>query len=359
MPIDVQLIVVGGKAKKAKVAITLPTVIGRSRGAGLTVAHPMISRRHCELFDADGLLMIRDLGSLNGTVVAGQRIKQSPLPPDAEFVVGPLTFRAQYAYKGDLSKLPPSVLAEPDAATEAAVAETEAPDFEVADEPAPTPPDVAASAQKEPSPRTYEDDVLDFLSEQDEDVHAEAAKEEPEPELTPPPQNRTLRLKPTANATPHKPHASKVTVEGPAANVEPVEMSTADFLPIEEPPVMAAAVEESVEVAKKPVGQSAGDAGADLQKSAVAKKPRKGSWLGAMLRPSKEKSADPEPRVKKSPTPQSSGADANAADEDVVAFFAEPEAEPAAKTAPAPQKTSSSSAIFDEFLNDLDPPEKR
>ena len=119
MPIQVRLIVVGGKASKAEVALKLPSVIGRSREAGLTVAHPMVSRRHCEVFEVDGLLMIRDLGSLNGTVCGGQRVKESPLPPDAEFTVGPLTFRAQYQCRRDLSKLPPPVLAEPDVAVTA------------------------------------------------------------------------------------------------------------------------------------------------------------------------------------------------------------------------------------------------
>ncbi len=110
---DAKLIVIGGKASKGSVALKLPTVIGRGREVGLTVAHPMISRRHCELFEADGLLMVRDLGSLNGTVIDGRRIKESPLPPEGEFAVGPLTFRAQYEYEGDLDALPDAVLADP------------------------------------------------------------------------------------------------------------------------------------------------------------------------------------------------------------------------------------------------------
>ena len=139
MPIQVRLIVVGGKASKADVALKLPSVIGRSREAGLTIAHPMVSRRHCEVFEADGLLMIRDLGSLNGTLVAGQRIKESPLPPDSEFTVGPLTFRTQYQCQGDLSKLPPPVLAEQDVAVAAPSAPVEpaAPDVQVVNEPSP------------------------------------------------------------------------------------------------------------------------------------------------------------------------------------------------------------------------------
>ena len=132
---DAKLIVVGGKASKGSISLKLPTIIGRSQKASLTVAHPMVSRRHAELFEADGLLMIRDLGSLNGTRIDGRRIKEAPLPPDADFMIGPLTFRAKYEYKGDLSKLPATVPAEEadrDAATTQAWGES--PDFELFDD---------------------------------------------------------------------------------------------------------------------------------------------------------------------------------------------------------------------------------
>ncbi len=110
---QLKLIVVGGKANKGSVALRPPAVIGRSRQAELTVAHPMISRRHCEIYEVDGLVMVRDLGSLNGTVVEGQRIEESPLCPGNEFSLGPLTFRAEYEYKGELDSLPAPRLAEP------------------------------------------------------------------------------------------------------------------------------------------------------------------------------------------------------------------------------------------------------
>jgi pSer/pThr/pTyr-binding forkhead associated (FHA) protein len=109
---DAELIVIGGNANKAKVSLKLPTVIGRSRGIGLTVAHRMVSRRHCEVYENDGVLMVRDLGSLNGTLMDGKRIKEAALAPDAEFCVGPLTFRAHYHYEGDLDKLPAPVFDE-------------------------------------------------------------------------------------------------------------------------------------------------------------------------------------------------------------------------------------------------------
>jgi predicted component of type VI protein secretion system len=104
---EVQLIVIGGKASKREITLKLPAIVGRSREADLTIAHPMVSRQHCQLFEADGLLMVRDLGSLNGTVVAGQRVSEAAIPPDGEFTIGPLSFRAKYEYQGDLSAKPP------------------------------------------------------------------------------------------------------------------------------------------------------------------------------------------------------------------------------------------------------------
>lgn len=158
---DAELTVVGGKASKESVSLNLPTVIGRSRQAALTVAHPMVSRRHAELFEKDGLLMIRDLGSLNGTRIDGQRIKEAPLPPGAEFSVGPLTFQARYEYKGDLSKLPAIVPAE-DAARESESTQAwgESPDFELLDDepPAKTP------AKEKPEKKTSGDPFEDLLN---------------------------------------------------------------------------------------------------------------------------------------------------------------------------------------------------
>ena len=101
---DARLVIVGGKANKREVVLNLPTIIGRSREAGLTIAHPMVSRQHCELFEDNGVLMVRDLGSLNGTFVRKQRIAEAaPLLPNEEFTVGPLTFRAEYDYVGEIA----------------------------------------------------------------------------------------------------------------------------------------------------------------------------------------------------------------------------------------------------------------
>ncbi len=114
------LVVVGGKTDKRRVLIDLPATIGRSREADLTVAHPMVSRKHCELYEADGLLMVRDLGSLNGTLVAQEKVTDTPLRPDDEFSVGPLTFRVEYEYAGQAFVPAPPPPVETPPATEAA-----------------------------------------------------------------------------------------------------------------------------------------------------------------------------------------------------------------------------------------------
>ena len=161
---DAKLIVVGGKASKGTVSLKLPTVIGRSRQAGLTVAHPMISRQHAEVYEVAGLLMIRDLGSLNGTVIDGRRIKEAPLPPDAEFTIGPLTFQAKYEYKGDLSKLPPPVLAdEPHGDAAPTEAWGESPDFELLDDEPPAKP-AAQEKPAKPSKQSSGDPFEDLLN---------------------------------------------------------------------------------------------------------------------------------------------------------------------------------------------------
>jgi pSer/pThr/pTyr-binding forkhead associated (FHA) protein len=99
MPIQPKLTIVGGKASKGVVTLKLPAQIGRHRDAALKIAHRTVSRKHCELFEVDGLLMVRDLGSLNGTYVKGRRVND----------IGPLTFRVSYGYAGDHTTIPPIV----------------------------------------------------------------------------------------------------------------------------------------------------------------------------------------------------------------------------------------------------------
>lgn len=102
---EAKLVVVGGKANRSEVKLKLPTMIGRGRDADLTVAHATVSRHHCMIFELDGALVVRDNGSLNGTVIDGKRVQESLLKPGQMLTIGPLTFRAEYEHNGHFPEL--------------------------------------------------------------------------------------------------------------------------------------------------------------------------------------------------------------------------------------------------------------
>ncbi len=92
-----KLAVVGGDAKTTEVNLRLPCVIGRGREVTLTLPHPLVSRRHCEIFERDGRLYVKDLGSLNGTFINNTKIVgEQVLNPNQLLTLGNVTFRAQY-----------------------------------------------------------------------------------------------------------------------------------------------------------------------------------------------------------------------------------------------------------------------
>jgi pSer/pThr/pTyr-binding forkhead associated (FHA) protein len=93
---EAKLVVVGGDVKASEIRLTVPAVLGRSQQADVRLPHPLVSRRHCEITESDGLLRIRDLGSLNGTFVDNQRIRESVLKPQQVFAIGPIVLRAVY-----------------------------------------------------------------------------------------------------------------------------------------------------------------------------------------------------------------------------------------------------------------------
>ncbi len=54
---------------------SFPVVLGRGRGADITVEDTGVSRRHLEIVEQDGVYLAVDLGSTNGSYVDGQRLQ--------------------------------------------------------------------------------------------------------------------------------------------------------------------------------------------------------------------------------------------------------------------------------------------
>ena len=68
------------------------TLVGRSDDAGLFLGDVSVSRRHAEFDVRDGILQVKDLGSLNGTYVNGSRVEQADLAPGDEVWIGKFHF---------------------------------------------------------------------------------------------------------------------------------------------------------------------------------------------------------------------------------------------------------------------------
>jgi pSer/pThr/pTyr-binding forkhead associated (FHA) protein len=64
------------------------TVVGRREFCDVRIDFHGLSKRHCILVKTDGLLVIRDLATTNGTKVNGQRIKWAALLPNDRVAMG-------------------------------------------------------------------------------------------------------------------------------------------------------------------------------------------------------------------------------------------------------------------------------
>jgi predicted component of type VI protein secretion system len=70
------------------------TSLGRHDDCVIRIRSAQVSRRHCELYEVGDQLMLRDLGSSNGTFVNGKRVTgEHPLKHGDELTVGSVTLR--------------------------------------------------------------------------------------------------------------------------------------------------------------------------------------------------------------------------------------------------------------------------
>lgn len=72
----------------------LPVTIGRGPEADIRLVDSWVSRRHCQIDEVEGSLVVRDLSSKHGTMVNRHPITESMLLPGDEILVGLTSLRA-------------------------------------------------------------------------------------------------------------------------------------------------------------------------------------------------------------------------------------------------------------------------
>src|SRR5436853_2141043 len=72
------------------------TLVGRKEDCDLRLDHKSVSKLHCVIVKTDGAVLLRDLGSTNGTRVNGQRVRRAALLPNDTLAVANLKFVVKF-----------------------------------------------------------------------------------------------------------------------------------------------------------------------------------------------------------------------------------------------------------------------
>jgi hypothetical protein len=91
--------VVSPVEKKRTFTVRLPILLGRGEEAKFRIQHDRVSRKHCEFFERQGQVYVRDLGSTNGTFLNDEQVPVSTktvVPPGGIVRVGGLSFAVEY-----------------------------------------------------------------------------------------------------------------------------------------------------------------------------------------------------------------------------------------------------------------------
>src|SRR5438093_2151939 len=72
------------------------SLAGRKEDCDIRLDHKSVSKQHCVIVKTDGLLLLRDLGSTNGTRVNGQRIRRAALLPNDKLTIANFSFKIAF-----------------------------------------------------------------------------------------------------------------------------------------------------------------------------------------------------------------------------------------------------------------------
>jgi len=93
---DLRLVIFKASGQRKDLPISNSvTVVGRGEDCGLRVPLKSVSRRHCEIAVGEDEVVVRDLGSSNGTYVNNHRVAETPLKAGDRMVIGPVVFTVQ------------------------------------------------------------------------------------------------------------------------------------------------------------------------------------------------------------------------------------------------------------------------
>jgi pSer/pThr/pTyr-binding forkhead associated (FHA) protein len=72
------------------------TLVGRGEECDVRLEHKSVSKIHCVIVKTDGLVLVRDLGSTNGTRVNGTRVRRGMLLPNDKISIANFHFRVLF-----------------------------------------------------------------------------------------------------------------------------------------------------------------------------------------------------------------------------------------------------------------------
>ena len=116
LAMQVRLEVAHQKANVKRVVLKQDAVIGRSAECSLRIASSLVSRQHCKFTISEESVLLRDLGSSNGTFLNGARLtpeQDYEVEPDSQLSVGGVMFVVRF----DAPPPPAPLLAAPPGST--------------------------------------------------------------------------------------------------------------------------------------------------------------------------------------------------------------------------------------------------
>jgi pSer/pThr/pTyr-binding forkhead associated (FHA) protein len=187
---EYQLVIVRGRsASKILKLGNGVTTVGRQEDCQLRIGSSQVSRKHCQIYEKDGRLVVMDLGSSNGTFVNGKKVEGQQIVKSGDLLsFGKVKFRVE---RIDVSGKP-------------------------------RPADTAVAAADMPDAVAFDDTGSSTGSSDEFDIDFD---EEVEPKATPPP--------PTTPAKDDTVKVAKVEKPAPAPAPAPKELAdeaVADFL---------------------------------------------------------------------------------------------------------------------------------